>query len=330
MDLNIKNPNSLPEPKPISKVSSDLPTIVGEQKIFIAIPNDEKTKAIYKTLYDNITIYLKKIPSSPAKSAVQKLLDRDLIYIGRNISSNGKNGIIGRIQRTSANRLAGVVIDIVEMDIDPNTGETIHIDQTFYTAYYQFVRAATLINFNKIKDDKRFHQYLIKYMYYLNLRIIGSNISLTSRQKLHLELLSSYFFYRFQLNFNHIQSRENAIEYISTETKTEMDESASILINRLEKYLYMKDIFKGLVDFSITSDSPAALIMRSLMYFKLTGFYSITTTLDYLIAACIVSMYPVSFLQNTLVSKDLQSKIEELITPLINSVKFDTVILSKL
>jgi len=102
------------------------------------------------------------------------------------------------------------------------------------------------------------------------------------------------------------------------------------LIDRLEKYLFMKDIFKGFVDFNIISDSPATLIMKSLMHFKLTGFYSITTTLDYLIATSIVSMYPVSFLQNMLVSKDFQSKIEDLITPLINSVKFDTVILSKL
>jgi len=330
MDLNIKNPNNLPEPKPINKENEKLPTILGEQRIFIAIPNDDKTRQIYKTLYDNLTTYLMKVPTSPAKLAVKKLMDRNLIYIGRNISSNGKNGIIGRVQRTSNNRLAGVVVDIIELEIDPSTGETIHIDQVFYAIYYQFIRAAILIHFNNIKDDKRIHQHLIKYMYYLNLRIIGSNTSLTSKQKLNLELLTAYFFYRYQLNFNHIQARDNAIESITTENKSLLDDSITILINRLEKYLFMKDIFKGFVDFNIISDSPATLIMRSLMYFRLTGFYSITTTVDYLIATSILSMYPVSFLQNTLISKDLQSKIEDLITPLINSVKFDTVILSKL
>jgi len=330
MDLNIKNPNNLPEPKLINKETENLPTIVGEQKIFIAIPNEEKTKQIYKTLYNNLETYLIKVPSSPAKTAVKKLIDRNIIYIGRNISSNGKNGIIGRVQRTNTNRLAGVVVDIVELDISPTTGETIHIDQVFYTIYYQFIRAAALIHFKTIKDDKRFHQYLIKYLYYLNLKIIGSSTSLTNKQKINLELLVAYFFNRFQLNFNHIQSRDNAIESISSENKQLLDDSINILIDRLEKYLFMKDMFKGLVDFNIISESPATLIMKSLMYFKLTGFYSITTTIDYLIATSVVSMYPVSFLQNVLVSKDLQSKIEDIITPLINSVKFDTVILSKL
>jgi hypothetical protein len=328
MDLNVKNVNNLPEPKPINISDNKLPTIIGEHRMFVAIPNDDATKLIYKTLYDSLSTYLIKIPSSPAKLAVKKLLDRNLIYIGRSLSASGKNGIIGRHICTSDYRLAGTVIDIVELDIDPSTGETIHIDQVFYAAYYQFIKAAVFINFKKIKDDKKLHSYLIKYLNYIIIRIIGSNTSLTNKQKINLEILSAYFCYRFYLNFNHIQSRNNSIESISD--KSLVDNSINILIDRLEKYEFMKDIFKALIDFGIISESPASLIMKSLMFFKLTGFYSITTTIDYFIATCILSIYPVSFLQNTLVSKDLQSKIEDIITPLINSVKFDTVILSKL
>lgn len=328
MDLNVKNPNNLPEPKPANNTDEKLPVIIGEHRIFIAIPNDPKTIAIYKTFYDNLSTYLMKISSSPAKLAVKKLIDRNIIFIGRNISSGGKNGIIGRTVRTSNNKLAGVVVDIIEADIDPTTGETIHIDQVFYIIYYQFIRSAVLINFNKVKDDKRIHSYLIKYLNYIIIRIIGTNVSLTNKQKLNLEILASYFFYRFLLNLNHIQSRDSSIDNITD--KSLLDDSINILINRLEKYEFMKDIFKGLIDFGIVSENPSSLIMKSLMYFKLTGFHGITTTLDYLIATCILSMYPVSFLHNTLISKDLQVKVEDLITPLINSVKFDTVILSKL
>jgi len=330
-ELNVKNPNKISDTNATDSKSTRLPTIVGEQKIFIAIPKkDKRILDLYSTFYGNLSTYLMKVSNSPAKNAVKKLIDRKLIYVGRNINASGKNGIIGRTVRFSNDRLAGIVVDIVELDIDPETGETLHIDQVFYASYYQFIRSAVLIHMKKVKDDLKLHSYLIKYLYYLTLKIIGSNTSLTNKQKLNLELLVSYFFYRHQLNFNHIQSKENAINSLSPENKKLLDNSIDILLNRLEKYEFMKDIFKGLVDFNIINETPATLIMKSLMQFKLTGFYSITTTVDYLIAACITSMYPVSFLHNTLVSRDLQVKVEEIITPLINSVKFDTESLLKL
>lgn len=323
MTVKYKNANVF-KPEYVNPKDKDLPIFVGERRMLIQSPKDSG-KEVYDVLYDQFGTYMSKIPNSPAKNSVKKLYDRHLIFFGRDVTVPGKNGIVGSfiINKT---KFAGVVLDSVELDINYETGETSNIDVCFYTSYFEFIRAVVTVYSNTIKQDLRLHSNLIKYLYFICLRIMGANVNFSNKHKEFLEVLCSYFFYRFLIGMQHGLAKETVYKTISKELQIEVD----IFMPRLEKYTLMKDLFKGMIDFNLTQDPPAMLMMRALTKFKPTVFYSIVSSLDYLVAIAIVSKYPVSLFYSALISNNLQNVIEDTITPLINRISFDTVSVASL
>lgn len=313
-----KIPNSI-RPKLIRPQDKNLPILNLEKKLTLrANINDEANKILYDTFYNALELYINKVPNSSAKAAVQKLCDRKLIFIGRSISP-GKNGLLG-IWTGNNDKLAGVILDIIELEISPINGETDNIDSCFYAIYFNFIRAAVSLNMRDIRNDKKLHDLINKYIYYLCLRLIGMNVNLNNKQKDFLKILSSYFFFRFLLNLVPKLAQENAFKGIDKEVIKEV----TPLMSRLDKYDSMKDIFKALIDFGFTTESPTSLMVKALSKLKLTAFYSFTSTLDYVIALAIVSKYPMPVLSNAMISNDLQTQIEKIIFKYISRVQFDT------
>ncbi len=303
----------------INLKDKDLPIFIGERRMSIILCQKEEDKKIYNKFFEQLDTYVEKIPSSPAKVAVKKLIDRRLIFLGRDVTIPSKNGIIGAAI-VNKNRCAGVVLDTVELEIDFETGETSNIDHCFYTSYFEFIRVAIVLNSDEIKRDRKLHELCIKYLFYICLRIIGTNINFSTKQKEFLEVLCSYFFYRFLIGMQHTLTKETIYKYISKDLKEEVDS----LMPRLEKYTLMRDIFKGMIDFKLTNETPTILVMKTLSKLKPTIFYAVTSSLDYLIAIAVISKYPTQFFRNGTISNSLQSNIETSITPFINSLKFDT------
>jgi len=316
--MRYKNVNIF-KPEAINPKDNELPIFVGERRLAISLPRDPDAKEAYDHFYQSIGTFIEKVPNAPARNAVSKLYERRIIFLGRDVTIPAKTGIIGSylINKT---KFAGVILDTVELEIDAESGETSNIDSCFYASYFEFLRAASAIHSARIKEDRRFHEYLIKYLFYIYLRLIGVNVNLNTKQKDLLNILCSYFFYRFLVGIQHQLAKETVYKTIPKDFQKEVDS----LVSRLEKYTGMRDIFKGLVDFRLTSESPPALMIKALSRFKPTVFYALTSSLDYLISVAVVSKYPMGILRNVAVSNELQSSIEEFMIPLINQVKFDT------
>ena len=212
------------------------------------------------------------------------------------------------------------------MGINTLTGETSNIDQCFFASYFQFIRSAVIINKKEIIKDSELHKMISKYLSLLCLKFIGNNVSLNDKQKLYLDIVCSYFYYRFMLVKHHDQAKEICLTDYDKNTKSEIEH----LMLRLSKYTNMKDIFKGLIDFNIIVESPNLLVMKALNKFKSFGFYSFTSTLDYLISYVIVSKYPVDFCSNGLVNQSLQDQVEKNMGKYFKEVTFDVNCLSHL
>lgn len=303
------------KPEFVNPEDKKLPIFVGERRMLVRNTNSVDA---YNTLYDQLGTYMDKIPSSPAKTSVKKLYDRRLIFFGRDVTIPGKNGIVGSyvINRT---KFAGVVLDAVELEINYETAETSNIDGCFYVAYYQFIRAVITLNARDVKKDMNLHGFLIKYLSFICLRLLGSNLNFNDKQKSFLEILCSYFFYRFLVGMNHKLTKETVYKTISKELQSEVD----VFMSRLERYTMMKDIFKGLIDFGLTQETPAILVMRALTKFKPTVFYSFVSSLDYLIALSIISKYPTPIFSSAAISNGLQTNIENIVLPILNKTSFD-------
>ena len=316
--MKYKNVNIF-KPEYINPKDKNLPIFVGERSMVVASRNDESGKITYTKFYEQLGVYIVKVPTSPARNSVKKLYDRNLIFLGRDVTVPGKNGIIGSFILNKT-KFAGIVLDTVELEINYETGETSNIDLCFYTSYFEFIRAAVTINSTKVKQDRKLHDNLIKYLFYICLRLIGTNVNFSSKQKDFLDVLCSYFFYRFLIGLQHIMTKETIYKRINKELQQEVEP----LISRLDKYKLMRDIFKGMIDFKLTNEIPPVLMMKALSKFRPTVFYALTSSLDYLIALAIVSKYPMVIFRNATVSSGLQTKIEDCVIPLINKTTFDT------
>jgi len=271
---------------------------------------------LYDRFYEDLTLFLSKVSTSPAKSAVQELTNRRLIFIVRHLSSKTKSGIFGGCFFNN-NKLVGIGLDLIELDIDPTTGKSESIDDCFYAAYFHYIRTAVLLNANDIKRNSQLHSNLVTFLYYLMLKVIKFNV--LPKQKELLIIVSSYFFHRFYLGQNHKQSLESTYSLTNTKLKDEIKD----LVKVLEKYNKIEDIFKAIVDFNIANDAPAKLTMRALTTLRPAAFYSMTTSIDYFIALAVVSKYPFGLISSAISMNKLQTDIEKQMTPYVNKVKFD-------
>lgn len=179
--MKYKNVNIF-KPEYVNSKDKNLPIFIGERRMSVISSLDDFGKGIYDKFFEQIGTYLEKIPSSDAKSAVKKLYDRRLVFLGRDVTVPGKNGIIGSfvINKT---KFAGVVLDTVELEIDFETGDTSNIDYCLYTSYFEFIRAVVTIHSNVVKHDRKLHELCIKYLFFICLRLIGTNVSFSTKQK---------------------------------------------------------------------------------------------------------------------------------------------------
>lgn len=306
--------------------SSDTSQLVFklEKNIMILGRKHPQAQITYNRFYEDLLLYCSKMSSSTAKYHIETIVNRNLVFIG-NVESTSKSGVIGTFVENK-NKLAGIILESSELSIDVDTGITSNIDQCFFAAYFQLIRSAVVLEEKSILKDSDLHKLVCKYLNLLCLKFIGSNVNLNDKQKQFLEILTSYFYFRFMLNKHHEQAKELSTAPFDKDIKSEVQ----FLMARLSKYEHMKDIFKAFIDFNITNESPNLLIMKALSKFKSFTFYSFTTSLDYLIALSIVSKYPADFCSSGIVNNSLQDQIEKKLETHLKTISYDVNCLSHL
>ena len=109
------------------------------------------------------------------------------------------------------------------MGVDTDTGLTSNIDSCYYASYFEFIRAAVITHEKEIIKDEKVHKFACQYLMLLLMRLVGSGVNLTDKQKLFLNSIIVYFYYRFMLMENHHKAREMVLKDLNPDMKKEVD-----------------------------------------------------------------------------------------------------------
>ena len=110
------------------------------------------SKNIYETFDSSLSSYLDKLPNSFAKTSVNMLLQKNVIFLSRDVIMS-RSGIVGGIAINN-DKLLGIGLDVATLQINSRTGETTNIENVFYAAYFEYLRAAVILNYKEISRNK--------------------------------------------------------------------------------------------------------------------------------------------------------------------------------
>jgi hypothetical protein len=295
-----------------------LPFVQSEKLLGFLSKKSSDSKIIYDRFYSDLNIYHLKIPNSNCKKILEQLISRNLIFIGKNLS-NLKTGNIGAFTLKDS-KLSGIILDVSELNINIQTGESESIDLPYYASYFEYIRAVVNLNGQKISKDTKLNTSIIHYLSLMFIKMLASNITLNDKQKIFLECLVSYFYLRFLLNQNHNKVKFDIIETLETK---ELKSEFKFLSEKLDKYNSFKDIYKAFLDYNLFNEPPSVLLMKSLNKVSPFIFYNLTSTLDYLIALIVLSNYSFKLTSNSNINSGIQTQVENDIIKYSTNVNYD-------
>lgn len=292
-----------------------------EQKILLIL-KDQKSAAIYSTFNEDFFLYLSKLPNNIMKQQVQNLVNKDLIYLG--LSKSKPDNVFVRLLLTVENKLAGVVLDTQQLNIDSVTGSSESIDECVYASYFGMVRAAVILNKSLIRQNKEIHKLLSTYLYLLTVKAIGTDKIYSPKHKGFIHMCCIYIYYKYYLKEKHsyilsIIERD----YGAFLGEDVIDEFLPTL-DKMEGYNSIKDLPKILVDCNLLNESPNAVTVSLIKILKQIGFYSLIGPLDYFIGLVILSKYPVEFFsKKCLLNQKIQDSVEDIVKEYMDKIKYD-------
>jgi hypothetical protein len=266
--------------------------------------------------------------STEVKNACRTLLNKDLLFLG--MAKSKPDNIILRLFITTSNKLAGVALDSQQLGVDPVTGVTNSVDEFIYATYFGLIRAAILLNKDKVRQNKELHKLLSTYLYIIFLKTIKSDRLYSDKQKNLLQMLSIYIYYRHYLKEKH----DYTLSIIKNDYDKIIDgqiiEEFLPVLEKMKSYSLIKDFPKMLIDAHIVNDPPNVFLISLLKLLKPMGFYALNASLDYFIALCIITKYPASFIGGKMPTHEkIQNTIEKIVTSYIDKINYDLTALVK-
>lgn len=255
-----------------------------------------KTSAtdIYTKLYDDLDLYVKKLPNDISSKYVKKIIDLKMVYIAK----SSHTAIQPSYAFIPSDKLSGVFLNSDTLEIDIETGETLQIDECILGIYAAVIKASVVVNAKKVMTDTVLHKQLITYLNFLFLRQLKFS-AFTDVQRHFVFYASAYVFYRHFLRKNH-SATVSLIKNEFPELNSDNNVFDSPNIELLKKYDSIKYIGNILLTLNIIHENPKHVLFGLLKSMNRLSFYSIVSNIDTLIVSIILSTYP-----STLYSKSL-------------------------
>lgn len=304
----------------VSPVSNALKT---EEINIYWLDKEPGNKEIYGRFNEDFKLYLSKMPSNDVKKHVEFAFNKSLVFIG---FSKGKTpAIFSRLLLGKTEKVAGIVLDSQDMDIEISTGETPSIDDCIYAVYYSLIRAAVLSNKDAIAKDKELHKNLAIYLNQIFLRALGKGTIYNEKQKHSIMIACIYIYHRHYLQQKHL----SALSFLKRNYSNIVDKaSLEEIVPKLEatsKYATIQDIAKILVDLNILTANPNLITMNLLRNLATSGFYHLIGSLDLFIGFVVLSRYPTGlYPRSAMVSDKLHRTVEQIILKYLAKVEYDT------
>lgn len=282
----------------------------------------KENEDVYSTFNEIFKLYLSKLPSNNVKKYVDFVFKKGLVFIGYSITRSPI--VFNRILLTKQNKVAGVVLDSSDLDIDIDTGETDRVDDCIYATYYGLLRSAVISGNGSLKQDKDLNKNLAIYVNQVVLRSLGKGIVYSADQKDLIFGACAYLYHRHFLSQKHpmalVKVKNNYKDIINQKNIEKVIET----LDRTSKYSTMKDISKILVDLKIVTTNPNQIMLSLLKQLGSTGFYCFIGSLDYFLASVVLARYPTGLFPKTMmVSDKLHTTVENITSKYLGKVEYD-------
>ncbi|MDX1700825.1 MAG: hypothetical protein R3250_09420 [Melioribacteraceae bacterium] len=285
----------------------------------------DKTKEnadIYTTFNEIFKLYLSKLPSNNVKKYVDFVFKKGLVFVGFSVAKSPI--VFNRILLTKQDKVAGIVLDSSDLDIDLVTGETDRVDDCIYATYYGLLRAAVISGNGAIKTDKDLNKNLAIYVNQIVLRSLGKGIVYNAEQKDLIFGACTYLYHRHFLSQKHPMALVKVKnDYKDVINQKSIDKVIEIL-DKTSKYSTIKDISRLLVDLKIVTTNPNQVMLSMLKQLGSTGFYCFVGSLDYFLASVVLARYPTGLFPKTMmVSDKLHNTVETIASKYLGKVGYD-------
>lgn len=288
---------------------------------------DDENRSMYSAFNENFKLFLTKMQTGYVKKYVEFVFNKDLVFVG---ISKIKNPVFSRLLTTETNKVAGIVLDGDDLDINFRTGETPNIDDCIYATYYSLIRSAVILNKDVVSRDKELHKNLAIYLNQIFLRSLGKGTIYNDKQKNAILIACIYIYHRHYLQQRHLA----ALSLLKRNYKNIVDKNTLDQIypalESTSKYSSISDIPKILIDLKIISTNPNIITMNLLKNLGTAGFYDLIGSLDVFIGFVVLSRYPTGLFPRTaIVSDKLHKNVEEIMVKYLNKVEYDTKAIKK-
>lgn len=299
---------------------NNIEEILGDQsRAFLWIGCND---SCFKLFTSNLRKYFNKFSNEQIKSILEPLISNELIKLG--YPEKNKNLLLGQVIRTNDFRVAGIIINHITHDVDPD-GNSMSFDKVIGSMYYIFMEYAIRKLFNDdIVKNKLLMQKVEHYFEYIlvkNLRLY----ELYQDKRVLFNFLVKLFFYTHICNYN-----INLAYEISLSPGDEELIKNTIDVRTVSKYKTFNSLYDALYDFNVLTMTPNNMKYMLTNSVGIFSYINIHANISSIISSIILSKYKHPNFASLFISTDMINGIEKIIVDnYLQRVSFDYDVLNK-
>lgn len=294
----------------------------GERNVAFFVRMSEDNREGYELFDAQFDGYLQRLPEGPLRKYVGHLFNLKKIFLG---SSFKHDGIFATYFLTSEDRVAGVVLDFVDLDLGLKAEKDGFVmtklknpADAAAAVYFCLLRAATVVFKQEVRQDVELHRPLVEYLYRLFLRLLGP---LSGEARKNLFFASGFMFYCYYLKEN----VNYAVSFLKREFSQlwKMDDFLEERLRR-SSFRSLKDLPAFFHELDIASGSERRVLPAAREMLGKHGFISVFGPLDFLVAGIVVARYPVSFFpRKMMVKEETHRRVEGVMERYLGRLPYD-------
>jgi hypothetical protein len=143
-------------------------------------------------------------------------------------------------------------------------------------------------------------------------------------------LSCAYIFYRHYFQQKHLSAVSFVKRNFKDNIKPDVMKEAMDQIALSSKYSTIQDISKILIDLKVITNNPNQITISLMKMLSNKGYYCVSGSLDFFISFVILCRYPTGLFPRTATVGDkVHKNVEDSMTKYLNSLKYNTKIITK-
>jgi len=178
----------------------------SESRVYLYNPKEYVT--VYKTLYEELRIYAEKLSPSISSKLVRYVLENKIVYLAK---SQGISIPVFSCILHENNKIRGILINVGEVPINLETGQSYDISKTYYAVYNAIVRILAVYFHSKPGD--KLDDVVLPYYKAICLYCLLKAVPETDKT---VDLLDSVITFNYYIKYYHLMP-SSALKQLSAD-----------------------------------------------------------------------------------------------------------------